>query len=105
MYENAKLCIVMKMVRVFVKNERPPTVLFLEKKKIIIFVDTVKLKKMLGIVFSIDICTRHKIILKMLILTFEPILDTQCQLWVISKISELAVPAVCYDTVGNSAKP
>ena len=31
-YANAKLCVVMKMVRVFVKNKRPPTVLILEKK-------------------------------------------------------------------------
>ena len=32
MYDNAKLCIVMKMVRVFVKNERSLTVLILENK-------------------------------------------------------------------------
>ena len=53
MYENAKLCIVMKMVWGFVKNERPPTVLILEKKQRIIFVDTIMLKKMLEIFFSI----------------------------------------------------
>ena len=32
MYENAKLCIAMKMAQIYVKNERPPTVLILEKK-------------------------------------------------------------------------
>ena len=32
MYENANLCIVMKMARFFVKNEQPPIVLFLENK-------------------------------------------------------------------------
>ena len=33
MYENAKMWIVMKMVWGIVKNERPQTVLILEKKK------------------------------------------------------------------------
>ena len=60
MYENEKLCIVMKTVRVLVKNEQPPTVLILEKKWII-FVDTVMLKNMLGIFLSIDICTSHRV--------------------------------------------
>ena len=30
--ENGKLCIVMKMAQLFIKNERPPTVLILGKK-------------------------------------------------------------------------
>ena len=60
MYENAKPCIVMKMVLDFIKNEKPLTVMILEKLYIIIFVDLVMFKKMVAIVFFIDICTRYR---------------------------------------------
>ena len=75
MYENAKPCLVSKMARLFVRNERPPKVLILKMKEIIIFVDIVMLKKILGMYFFIDICTRHRRVPNMLILIFVPTLS------------------------------
>ena len=60
MCENAKLCIVLKMVLVFVKKLKTSHSFMIEKNYIIKFVDAVMLKKKLGIVFPIDICTRHR---------------------------------------------
>ena len=45
MYKNAKPCTVMKMVHIFIKNAYPLTVMILENKYIIIFVDLVIFKK------------------------------------------------------------
>ena len=47
--------------------------------------------KMLGIVFSIYICTLHRISSKNVDLNIcaQPLLDAQCQLWAISKVSSL----------------
>ena len=54
-----------------------------------IFEETAKRKKMLGIVFSIDICTPHRISSENVDLHMCPMLDTQFQLRAISKILNL----------------
>ena len=52
----------MKMVRVFIENERPPTVLILEKKKKRILVVFVMPKKMLVNVFCYDISHKSQVV-------------------------------------------
>ena len=51
---------------------------------------------MLGIAFSIEFALVTGRVSKMLILTFVPILDPQCQLWAIAykQYFELTVPAL-----------
>ena len=62
MYKNSKLCIVMKMVWGFLKkwttSYSSDFIIEINKIK---FVDAGMLKKMLEIVFSINICTLHRI--------------------------------------------
>ena len=62
----------MKMARIFVKNERPSTVLILENNKL--FVDIVMLKKMVRKSFLLTFALVTGRVPRMLIIIFVPIL-------------------------------
>ena len=83
-----KVCIVVNMVLVFIKNVKPQTVMILENEYIIIFVDLVMFKKMVVRFFLLTFALITGRVPKIFVLTFVPLTDTQCQLWALSMFSK-----------------
>ena len=89
MYEHAKLCIVIKMVRVFLtKLTTSLSFDFRIKRNNNISKCRYAFKFICEQLFLLT-HDRHRMSSKILILTFVPILDTHCQLWAMIKVSNL----------------
>ena len=69
---------------VFIKNA-PNSLKILENKYIISFIDLVMFKKMVAIFFLFTFALVTERVPKIIILTFVPITNNQCQLWAMHK--------------------